>query len=150
MIGKGSYEGYLTPQPDKQQLLEQMGIDILYVVEFNKEFSQVSPEAFVEEMLFPLNLQTAVVGFDFRFGHKGAGDAVKLQELGEGRMSVVTVPPFLVDGEKVGSSSIRIALKQDSCQTQTAGSDGITTSGARSFMGRSGEERSVFLPRTWN
>ena len=46
-----------------------MGIDILYVVEFNKEFSQVSPETFVEEMLFPLNLQTAVVGFDFRFGH---------------------------------------------------------------------------------
>ncbi len=111
VIGKGSYEGYLTPQPDKQQLLEAMGIDILYVVEFNKEFSQVSPETFVEEMLLPLNLQTAVVGFDFRFGHKGAGDAVKLQELGEGRMSVVTVPPFLVDGEKVGSSSIRIALK---------------------------------------
>ncbi|KOP67682.1 riboflavin biosynthesis protein RibF [Bacillus sp. FJAT-18019] len=111
VIGKGNYEGYLTPQPDKQRLLEEMGIDILYIVEFNKEFSQISPDTFVEEMLFPLNLQTAVVGFDFRFGHKGAGDAAELQKLGDGKMSVVTVPPFLVDGEKVGSSAIRIALK---------------------------------------
>ncbi|GAB6931452.1 bifunctional riboflavin kinase/FAD synthetase [Paenibacillus sp. JCM 10914] len=111
VIGKGNYEGYLTPQQDKQELLEAMGIDILYVVEFNLEFSRVSPEAFVEEVLLPLKLQTAVVGFDFRFGHKGEGDAVRLQALGEGRMSVVTIPPLLVEGEKVGSSSIRIALK---------------------------------------
>lgn len=83
----------------------------MYVVEFNKEFSQISPETFVEEMLFPLHLQTAVVGFDFRFGHKGAGDAAELEKLSAGRMSVVTVPPFLVDGEKVGSSAIRIALQ---------------------------------------
>ena len=62
-------------------------------------------------MLFPLNLQTAVVGFDFRFGHKGAGDVAALQKLGDGKMSVVTVPPFLFDGGKVGSSAIRIALK---------------------------------------
>ncbi|CAM3637037.1 MULTISPECIES: bifunctional riboflavin kinase/FAD synthetase [Paenibacillus] len=111
VIGKGNYEGYLTPQADKEKLLQEMGIDILYVVEFNKAFSEVSPEAFVSDMLLPLSLQTAVVGFDFRFGHKGAGDAVKLQALSEGAMSVVTVPPFLVDGEKVGSSSIRIALQ---------------------------------------
>ncbi|PAD75933.1 bifunctional riboflavin kinase/FAD synthetase [Paenibacillus campinasensis] len=111
VIRKGSYEGYLTPQPDKEALLADMGIDILYVVEFNEALSKVSPEAFFTDVLLPLELKTAVVGFDFRFGHKGQGDADILAELGKGAMKVITIPPFLMSGEKVGSSSIRTALK---------------------------------------
>ena len=110
VMRKGNYEGYLTPQPDKQELLVDMGVDILYVVDFNEELSQVSPEDFVKEMLMPLQLHTAVVGFDFRFGFKGAGRADLLYDMSEGTIRVVTVPPFLMDGEKVGSSSIRAAL----------------------------------------
>lgn len=110
VMRKGNYEGYLTPQQDKQKLLADMGVDILYVVDFNEEFSQVSPEDFVTEMLMPLQLHTAVVGFDFRFGFKGAGRADMLHDLSRGTIQVVTVPPFLMDGEKVGSSSIRAAL----------------------------------------
>lgn len=110
VMRKGNYEGYLTPQVDKQELLAEMGIDILYVVDFNEDFSQVSPEDFVTEMLMPLQLHTAVVGFDFRFGFKGAGRADLLHEMSRGTIQVVTVPPFLMDGEKVGSSSIRSAL----------------------------------------
>lgn len=110
VMRKGNYEGYLTPQLDKQELLAEMGVDILYVVDFNEDFSQVSPEDFVTEMLMPLQLHTAVVGFDFRFGFKGAGRADMLHEMSRGTIQVVTVPPFLMDGEKVGSSSIRAAL----------------------------------------
>ncbi|WP_054956120.1 bifunctional riboflavin kinase/FAD synthetase [Paenibacillus dakarensis] len=110
VMRKGKYEGYLTPQQDKQQLLSDMGVDILYVVDFNEEFSQVSPEDFVTEMLMPLQLHTAVVGFDFRFGFKGAGHADMLCEMSQGTIQVVIVPPFLMDGEKVGSSAIRAAL----------------------------------------
>ncbi|KKO53302.1 bifunctional riboflavin kinase/FAD synthetase [Paenibacillus sp. DMB20] len=110
VMRKGNYEGYLTPQTDKQELLADMGIDILYVVDFNEDFSRVSPEDFVTGMLLPLQLHTAVVGFDFRFGFKGEGRADMLHDMSQGRMRVVTVPPFLIDGEKVGSSSIRAAL----------------------------------------
>lgn len=110
VMRKGNYEGYLTPQTVKEELLAEMGVDILYVVDFNEEFSRVSPEDFVTEMLLPLQLHTAVVGFDFRFGFKGAGRADMLEEMSGGRMRVVTVPPFLIDGEKVGSSAIRAAL----------------------------------------
>ncbi|MBO2945707.1 bifunctional riboflavin kinase/FAD synthetase [Paenibacillus sp. F411] len=110
VMRKGSYDGYLTPQSDKEDLLAQLGVDILYVIEFNESFSRITPEQFVKDMLLPLSLHTVVVGFDFRFGHKGAGDAEDLHVLGNGEIEVVIVPPLLVDGEKVGSSSIREAL----------------------------------------
>ncbi|NMO96206.1 bifunctional riboflavin kinase/FAD synthetase [Paenibacillus lemnae] len=111
VMRKGNYEGYLTPQEDKQKLLADMGVDVLYVMNFNEEFSLVSPEQFISEVLKPLQLHTIVVGFDFRFGHKGAGHADMLHEMSGGMMEVVIVPPLLVDGEKVGSSPIRTALQ---------------------------------------
>lgn len=111
VMGKGDYEGYLTPPRDKAELLAKMGVDILYIIEFNEQLSKVSPEDFVRNMLLPLNVVTAVVGFDFRFGYMGEGDAGKLRELGQGSMQVETVSPFLLDGVKVSSSGIRKALQ---------------------------------------
>nr|WP_237391785.1 bifunctional riboflavin kinase/FAD synthetase [Paenibacillus dendrobii] len=107
---KGNYEGNLTPLPEKQELLAGMGVDILYVVDFSDSFSQLSPQAFVDGMLMALEVKTAIVGFDYRFGHKGAGHAEMLRELGNGRMNVEIIPPFEQDGKKVSSSAIRSAL----------------------------------------
>ncbi|WP_458460533.1 bifunctional riboflavin kinase/FAD synthetase [Paenibacillus sp.] len=112
VMRKGDYEGYLTPLRDKEDILAGMGVDVLYVVEFNEDFSRLMPEQFVHDLLIPLQTRTAVVGFDFRFGHKGAGDEQLLRNLGEGQMTVETVPPFLLDGEKVSSSLIRVLLKR--------------------------------------
>lgn len=111
VMGKGDYDGYLTPQKDKQELLADMGVDILYIIEFNEQLSRVSPQDFVSVMLLPLHIVTAVVGFDFRFGYKGEGDAEMLRELGAGMMNVETVPPYLLEGEKVSSSGIRKSLQ---------------------------------------
>ncbi|OKP79066.1 bifunctional riboflavin kinase/FMN adenylyltransferase [Paenibacillus sp. P3E] len=111
VMGKGDYDGYLTPPKDKQEILAGMGVDILYIIEFNEQLSKVSPEDFVSLMLLPLQIVTAVVGFDFRFGYLGKGDPERLQELGQGAMIVVTAPPFLIEGEKVSSSGIRKSLQ---------------------------------------
>ncbi|AIQ18950.1 bifunctional riboflavin kinase/FAD synthetase [Paenibacillus sp. FSL L8-0436] len=111
VMGKGDYDGYLTPAKDKQELLAGMGVDILYIIEFNEQLSRVSPQDFVSVMLLPLHIVTAVIGFDFRFGYMGEGDADMLRELGNGVMNVETVPPFLLEGEKVSSSGIRKSLQ---------------------------------------
>ncbi|MCP3777458.1 bifunctional riboflavin kinase/FAD synthetase [Paenibacillus sp. MZ03-122A] len=111
VMKKGDYEGYLTPLPDKQAILADMGVDVLYILSFNEEFSKVSPEAFMSDVLLPLHIRTAVVGFDFRFGHRGAGHEDTLRKLGGELMSVHTVPPFELDGDKVSSSGIRRALQ---------------------------------------
>lgn len=111
VMKKGDYEGYLTPPQEKERVLQGMGVDYLYVVEFNDAFSRVSPQNFVCGMLVPLHVHTAVVGFDFRFGYRGEGHADLLQELSENKLQVNTVPPFLIHEEKVSSSGIRRALQ---------------------------------------
>ncbi|WP_445322380.1 bifunctional riboflavin kinase/FAD synthetase [Paenibacillus sp. IHBB 10380] len=111
VMGKGDYEGYLTPLQDKQELLASMGIDTLYVAQFDEEFSRVSPLDFYRGVLLPLNIKIAVVGFDFRFGYKGEGDVEMLREMGQGDIEVACVSPFLLDGEKVSSSAIRKSLQ---------------------------------------
>lgn len=111
VMKKGDYEGYLTPLVEKQEVLESMGVDILYIVEFNPEFSQVSPSDFVQQLLLPLQVKQAVVGFDFRFGYRGEGNEALLRELGGQEMQVETVPPYELNGEKVSSSGIRRALQ---------------------------------------
>lgn len=107
VMKKGDYDGYLTPSKEKERLLSEMGVERFYVAAFNEAFSRVSPQDFVSGMLLPLQIETAVVGFDFHFGYKGEGDARMLQELGQGAVNVHTVPAFLLDGEKVSSSGIR-------------------------------------------
>ncbi|AWB44345.1 bifunctional riboflavin kinase/FAD synthetase [Paenibacillus sp. CAA11] len=112
VMKKGDYDGYLTPPKEKEELLRSMGVDYLYIIEFNEAFSQVSPQCFVYDMLLPLQIDTAVVGFDFRFGYRGEGHADMLRKLGAGKMEVETVPAFLLEGEKVSSSGIRKWLKE--------------------------------------
>ncbi|OBZ18336.1 riboflavin biosynthesis protein RibF [Bacillus sp. FJAT-27264] len=120
VMGKGDYEGYLTPQADKQKLLADMGVDILYIVEFNEQLSRVSPQNFVSVMLLPLQITTAVVGFDFRFGYQGEGDVDMLRQLGAGLMNVEAAPPFLLNGEKVSSSGIRKSLQNGDLELANA------------------------------
>ncbi|WP_211745900.1 bifunctional riboflavin kinase/FAD synthetase [Paenibacillus sp. Marseille-Q4541] len=112
VMRKGDYQGYLTPLREKEEILEKMNVDVLYVLEFNESFSNLLPEQFVDQFLLPSEVKVAVVGFDFRFGHKGAGDEKKLRELGLPHMNVVTIPPLMLDDEKVSSTSIRSALYQ--------------------------------------
>lgn len=112
VMKKGDYDGYLTPPREKERILRQMGVDYLYVVEFNDAFSRVSPHNFVCGILVPLRVHTAVVGFDFRYGYRGEGHAGMLREISEDTMDVNTVPPFLIDEEKVSSSGIRKALQE--------------------------------------
>ncbi|WP_411346154.1 bifunctional riboflavin kinase/FAD synthetase [Paenibacillus sp. WLX1005] len=112
VLGKGDYEGYLTPLAIKEEILRSMGVDTLYIAEFNRAFAAVTPEQFYEQMLVPLQVQTAVVGFDFHFGHRGAGTPELLRELGQDTLSVETVPAFLLEDSKVSSSAIRRALRE--------------------------------------
>lgn len=112
VMKKGDYDGYLTPPGEKERILREMGVEYVYIVDFDDAFSQVSPKDFVTGILVPLQVHTAVVGFDFHYGYRGEGDAGMLRELSGNALDVHTVPPFLIDGEKVSSSGIRKALQE--------------------------------------
>jgi riboflavin kinase/FMN adenylyltransferase len=106
----------LTPLEDKIRLLKELGVRLVYVIEFDRDFAGVPAERFVRELLLPMGVQTVVVGFDFRFGRGGAGDAETLRTAGDGRIDVRVVGPVVADGVKTGSSEIRERLEAGDCE----------------------------------
>ncbi len=110
VLGHKQYSRSLAPFSKKSQLLKQLGVDDIWAVRFDEEFSKVEPEQFFENMLALLNIDTIVVGFDFTFGHRGRGTPDLLKELGKGNINVEVVPPYKIDGEKVSSTCIRELL----------------------------------------
>ncbi|MCE3232046.1 MAG: bifunctional riboflavin kinase/FAD synthetase [Rickettsiaceae bacterium] len=72
----------LTTLEQKAALLEEMGIDFLFVVDFNKEFSSLSAKDFIKEILVEkLEAQQIIIGYDFIFGKNRGGNADLLQSL---------------------------------------------------------------------
>ncbi|WP_166237885.1 bifunctional riboflavin kinase/FAD synthetase [Paenibacillus turpanensis] len=111
VLGLEQYARYLTPLEDKLREFEQLGLEEAYVVQFDKPFSSVSPERFVDEVLIPLGVSTVIVGFNFTFGHKGAGTPELLQELAGGRFAVEIVQPYVMQEDRVSSTLIRASLQ---------------------------------------
>ncbi|MGB7848381.1 MAG: bifunctional riboflavin kinase/FAD synthetase [Candidatus Acidiferrum sp.] len=91
-----------------------LGLEAAVVLPFTKELAALTPEEFVEQILVrQLQVRAVVVGGNFRFGHKQAGDVKFLRELGmrEG-FEVVVHTPVRLDGEIVSSTLIRKLLAE--------------------------------------
>jgi riboflavin kinase/FMN adenylyltransferase len=99
---------------EKIQALDELGVDSLLVVKFNKAFAQVSAEAFVVEYLVQrLAVKHIIVGDDLRFGFERGGDFDLLCALGEQHgFTVEKMPTFDREGERVSSTLVRKALEQ--------------------------------------
>jgi len=95
----------LTSMSVRVELLEQAGADGVLVVPFDRELAGWSPERFVEDILVgTLHARAVVVGANFRFGHKAAGDVPVLRDLGAALdFSVEGIP--LDGGPQVWSST---------------------------------------------
>lgn len=95
----------LTTIDTRVSLLEEAGADDVLVVPFSREIAGWSPERFVDEILVDaLHAKAVVVGANFRFGYRAAGDVATLRELGEER-DFVTVGIALDGGPQVWSST---------------------------------------------
>lgn len=73
----------LTTNDEKQYIFEKQGIDYLIECPFTQEVMSMEPKAFIEWIATSLHMKYVVVGDDFRFGHKRAGDYHTLQEYEE-------------------------------------------------------------------
>ncbi len=73
----------LTTNDEKQYIFEKQGIDYLIECPFTPEVMAMEPEAFIKWIVDSLNMKYVVVGDDFRFGHKRAGDYHTLQQYEE-------------------------------------------------------------------
>ncbi len=109
----------LSPFEERIALLEQTGVDQLMVLPFDQELANLSPEAFVHQILVEqLQAKHISVGKDFRFGHRRAGNADLLQQLAaQHGIEVTQVSLQTLDGERISSSAIRQALAQGDIPT---------------------------------
>lgn len=87
----------------------QLGMEAAVVLPFTMELARMAPEDFADEILVrQLQVRAVVVGDNFRFGHKHAGDVKFLRELGmHNGFDVIVHEPVMLDGEVVSSTRIR-------------------------------------------
>jgi riboflavin kinase/FMN adenylyltransferase len=89
----------------RKELLHTAGVDDVVVVHFTAEVASWSPAHFVDAVIRPLQPALVVVGENFRFGFRAAGDVSTLAELGAGEFKVQGVP-LLTDGTQPSSSTL--------------------------------------------
>lgn len=99
---------------EKVELLEKYGIDIVVVVPFTKEFSEQTPEAYIENLLYGKFKPTyIVIGYDHRFGANRVGDTALLQKLApKFGYEVIEIEKQVIDEIAVSSTKIRQAIEK--------------------------------------
>ncbi|MEN9888091.1 MAG: Riboflavin biosynthesis protein RibF [Pseudomonadota bacterium] len=99
---------------DKLQELERCGVDQVVVLPFDARLASQSPQAFIEEVLVKgLGARYVLVGDDFRFGAKRAGDYAMLDAAGtQLGFDVARMNSYEVRGLRVSSSAVRQALAE--------------------------------------
>jgi riboflavin kinase / FMN adenylyltransferase len=97
---------------DKLSELERCGVDQAVVLRFNAALAAQSPQAFIDEVLLQgLHARYVLVGDDFRFGAKRAGDYAMLDATGQRQsFDVARMMSYEVHGLRVSSSAVREAL----------------------------------------
>ncbi len=99
----------ITPVPEKLRLLEGTGVDAVLLLPFGRDLSLMTPRQFAERILKKkLHAREVHEGYNFRFGHKAAGDVDLLTQLGaEMGFEVKVYAEEKLRGEHVSSSHIR-------------------------------------------
>jgi riboflavin kinase / FMN adenylyltransferase len=94
-------------------IIEVIGLDAALVMRFDEALAQLGPAEFVLGILKEtMNARAVLVGENFRFGHRQAGDARQLSEIGNQLgLQVEIVPSVVADGIVVSSTAIRNALR---------------------------------------
>lgn len=111
VVRPGTHPLRLTTARHRTELLAGLGVDAVCVLPFTLEFSRMTPDEFVQTVLVDrLHAAGVVVGENFRFGHKAAGDVETLQTLGEKYDFVAEAVPLVSNGEAISSTLIRDRL----------------------------------------
>ena len=97
---------------DKLSELERCGVDQAIVLRFDRAFAAQTPQAFIDDVLLRgLGTRYVLVGDDFRFGAKRAGDYAMLDAAGQqAGFDVARMNSYEVHGLRVSSSAVRAAL----------------------------------------
>jgi riboflavin kinase / FMN adenylyltransferase len=112
VVRPGSHPAVLTSARRQAELLAALGADAVCTLPFSLDFSRLTPDEFVRIVLFErLHATAVVVGENFRFGYRAAGDVALLAQLGDKYdFTAEGVPLLVADGVTISSTYIRERL----------------------------------------
>ena len=117
--GADSIPSRLTRLREKLQALRRTPVDRVLCLRFDEKLAALSPDDFIQRILIEgLGVKYLVVGDDFRFGARRAGDFALLRQAGAAHgFEVEPMHTFVLDGARVSSTRVREALARDDLET---------------------------------
>ena len=111
VVRPGAHPAILTSADRKAELVAELGVDAMCVLPFTPEFSRLSPEGFTHTVLVEhLHAAAVVVGENFSYGHRAAGDVASLtregRRFGFGVEGLALETAMAVDGADGGEVTI--------------------------------------------
>jgi len=98
----------LTSLREKLELFAEVGVEQVYVCQFNSRFAKITAEAFMQTIMRDsLDAQSVLVGQDFRFGAGRKGTVADFETAG---FNLINLPNVEHDGQRVSSTAVREAL----------------------------------------
>ncbi len=111
VLAPGHVPELLTTLDRRIELFSELGVDVVAVLPFDEQVRQLSPAEFAGEVLSgAMRADVVVVGENFRFGHRRAGDVAALVALGDVCGFSVEVAPLAGGDPPPSSTSIRSAV----------------------------------------
>lgn len=101
---------HITPMPQRMRIAQSLGIEYWIILDFDKEMADLTPQAFHEQVLYPLHLHTLVCGYDFHYGQKGAGNCETLKQ--QSYFQVHVIDEVSSEHKKISSTRIEGLLQE--------------------------------------
>ena len=103
----------------KAKIAASLGVEELIVLEFNQAVADLSPEQFITKIIKPLNIKKLVVGYDFTYGKKGAGNAKTLLSLKKPGFDVEVIEEIDYQKQKISSTRTLAAINDGNVKLAT-------------------------------
>jgi len=103
---------------ERQIKLKEQQVDIVLGINFDKKFSEISPDDFLDTLFGNYNIKAVVCGFDYRYGANRVGDSVTLKAKWNAlSIPVVVVNEVSADSKKVSSTLIKSLLSEGAIES---------------------------------
>ena len=103
---------YIIPKEDRVKFIEELGTDYLYMIDFNHQLSDLSPENFLNLLSSKIAPKAIFTGYNFFFGKNKSGNSETLNKFsGEYNYKYFEIPEQKIDGISISSTNVRKYLQ---------------------------------------
>lgn len=99
---------------ERRELLESCGVDYLFEIDFDRDFSTLSPESFLDKFIFShKNIFKIFLGYDFSFGANKSGTHSLVKKICEKKnINLILQSEFKLDGIQISSTTVRKFIQE--------------------------------------